>query len=90
MRGRGQGSGDGARLNPSLRRGRLKSREEACHLRADSGPSGSAGLGAGPGSCWALAAAPKSVSGGLGPAGWRGGWRPASATGAAASGCAAM
>ncbi|KAJ1181896.1 hypothetical protein NDU88_007095 [Pleurodeles waltl] len=52
--GRGQGSGDGAYLNPSLRRGRLESRLETCHLRADSGSIESAVLGVGPGAAVSL------------------------------------
>ncbi|KAJ1132581.1 hypothetical protein NDU88_010888 [Pleurodeles waltl] len=47
--GRGQRSGDGARLIPSLRRGRYRSAEKACNLRAIQCPSEGGVLGAGPG-----------------------------------------
>ncbi|KAJ1194388.1 hypothetical protein NDU88_003677 [Pleurodeles waltl] len=71
------------RLNPSLRRGRLKSRGEVCHLRDDLSPCGSTELGAGPGRCRAPVAAPESVAGRT-----RGGdRRPVSVAGAVASSC---
>ncbi|KAJ1149190.1 hypothetical protein NDU88_002005 [Pleurodeles waltl] len=55
--GRGQGSSDGARLIPSLRRGRWKNRRKASQFRADRSLSVGTELGAGPGCCRAPAAA---------------------------------
>ncbi|KAJ1087617.1 hypothetical protein NDU88_000784 [Pleurodeles waltl] len=71
-RGRGQVSRDGAHLKPSLRRGRLESRAEACHLRADSGSTESAELGAGLGAAVPLLRLREEFLAGTGPAGRRG------------------
>ncbi|KAJ1129128.1 hypothetical protein NDU88_007499 [Pleurodeles waltl] len=79
MGGRGQQSGDGARLIPSLRRGRHKSEVNACHLRAIRCPGVGEGLGAGPGSSRAPAVIAKCLDPAVGSGR---GWRPAPVLGA--------